>query len=127
MARALAPVCSGGLTEAVGDYVHTHGFIVLQLLPGKHICVDGTYVFICLLRQAFTDAAMRLYLPTILDVCRYTLEQWSASEEPVLFYLAARAFAFDVAATVLTGTRFDGNTLGAWLPSVTCPEPLKEQ
>ncbi|CAL8462567.1 g2100 [Coccomyxa elongata] len=64
-----------------------------------------------ILSQAFTDAAMRLYLPTVLDVCRYTLAQWSASEEPVLFYSAARAFAFDVAATVLTGTRFDGNTL----------------
>ncbi len=55
---------------------------------------------------------MRLYLPTILDVSRYTMEQWAASKEPVLFYSAARAFAFDIAATVLTGTRFDGDTLG---------------
>lgn len=62
--------------------------------------------------QAFTDAAMRLYLPTILDVARYTMAQWAASEEPVLFYQAARAFAFDIAATVLTGTQFDGDTLG---------------
>lgn len=70
---------------------------------------------------------MRLYLPTVLDVCRYTLEQWNAGEEPVLFYSAARAFAFDVAATVLTGTRFDGNTLGAWPSAETCPEPLTQQ
>ncbi|EIE23940.1 cytochrome P450 [Coccomyxa subellipsoidea C-169] len=64
-----------------------------------------------ILSQAFTEAAMRLYLPTILDVSRYTMEQWAASKEPVLFYSAARAFAFDIAATVLTGTRFDGDTL----------------
>ncbi len=67
---------------------------------------------------------MRLYLPTVLDVCRYTLEQWNASEEPVLFYSAARAFAFDVAATVLTGTRFDGNTLGACLPAIASPASM---
>lgn len=62
--------------------------------------------------QAFTEAAMRLYLPTILDVSRYTMERWEASKEPVLFYTAARAFAFDIAATVLTGTRLDGDILG---------------
>lgn len=69
--------------------------------------------------QAFTDAAMRLYLPTILDVANYTFQQWSESGSPVKFYGAARAFAFDVAATVLTGTRFDGDALGELFYCVT--------
>jgi cytochrome P450 len=68
--------------------------------------------------QAFTDAAMRLYLPTILDVANHTLQQWAASAEPIRFYEATRAFAFDVAATVLTGTRFDGDRLGEMDPRV---------
>ena len=62
--------------------------------------------------QAFTDAAMRQYMPSVLDVANRTLEQWAASSAPVTFYSAARCFAFDVAATVLTGARFDGGQLG---------------
>jgi len=70
--------------------------------------------------QAFTEAAMREYLPTILDVCSHTLEQWASSTEPVKFYGAARCFAFDVAATVLTGVRFDGGRLGRLLNKLSC-------
>ena len=66
--------------------------------------------------QAFTDAAMREYLPTITTVAMHTLEQWADSTEPLQFYSAARAFAFDIAATVLTGVRFDGDRLSEpWL------------
>ena len=61
--------------------------------------------------QAFTEAAMREYLPTILDVSRYTLEQWAGSAEPIKFYGAAKCFAFDVAAAVLTGVRFERRPL----------------
>ena len=61
--------------------------------------------------QAFTDAAMREYLPTIMAVATQTLEQWADSAEPLRFYHAARAFAFDIAATVLTGVRFHGDRL----------------
>ncbi|CAK0753854.1 hypothetical protein CVIRNUC_002252 [Coccomyxa viridis] len=64
-----------------------------------------------ILSQAFTDAAMREYLPTIMAVATHTLEQWADSTEPLQFYSAARAFAFDIAATVLTGVRFDGDRL----------------
>lgn len=64
------------------------------------------------LLQAFTEAAMREYLPTVLDVSSHTLEQWAGSTEPIKFYGAAKCFAFDVAATVLTGVRFDGDRLG---------------
>ena len=55
---------------------------------------------------------MRDYLPTVMDVCSHTLEQWASSTEPIKFYGGARCFAFDVAATVLTGVRFDGDKLG---------------
>ena len=65
-----------------------------------------------LLMQAFTEAAMREYLPTVIDVSSHTLEQWAGSMEPIKFYGAAKCFAFDVAATVLTGVRFDGDRLG---------------
>lgn len=70
--------------------------------------------------QAFTEAAMREYLPTVMDVCNHTLEQWASSSETVRFYGAARCFAFDVAATVLTGVRFDGDRLGAPLGILSC-------
>ena len=56
---------------------------------------------------------MRMYLPTVLDVVARTLRDWSAAQEPIRFYSAARSYAFDIAATVLTGTRFDGEQLGA--------------
>ena len=62
--------------------------------------------------QAFTEAAMREYLPTVMDVSSRTLEQWAGSTEPIKFYGAAKCFAFDVAATVLTGVRYDGDRLG---------------
>ncbi len=58
---------------------------------------------------------MREYLPTVMDVSSHTLEQWAGSTEPIKFYGAAKCFAFDVAATVLTGVRFDGDRLGMLL------------
>ena len=63
--------------------------------------------------QAFTDGAMRMYLPTVLDVVAGTLARWAAAEGPIKFYAATRSYAFDIAATVLTGTRLDGEQLGA--------------
>ena len=69
----------------------------------------------CTRAQAFTDGAMRSYLPIIMDVVEFTLDKWAGGGETVKFYSGARSFAFDVAATVLTGTRFDGDQLGcAW-------------
>lgn len=56
---------------------------------------------------------MRMYLPIVLDVVRRTLQDWAACSEPIKFYSATRSYAFDIAATVLTGTRFDGEQLGA--------------
>jgi hypothetical protein len=56
---------------------------------------------------------MRMYLPTVLDVVASTLAQWAAAPDPIRFYQATRSYAFDIAATVLTGTRLDGEQLGA--------------
>ena len=62
-------------------------------------------------------------MPSVLDVANRTLEQWAAAAAPVTFYSAARCFAFDVAATVLTGARFDGGQLGEGAPPTTLHSP----
>ena len=84
---------------------HTMATVLTDLCRWLHV-----KTVLCPL-QAFTDAAMREYLPTIMTVAMHTLEQWADSTEPLRFYSAARAFAFDIAATVLTGVRFDGDRL----------------
>ena len=66
---------------------------------------------------------MREYLPTVMDVSSHTLELWAGSTEPVNFYGAAKCFAFDVAATVLTGVRFDGDRLGVPPGKLSHPDP----
>lgn len=51
-------------------------------------------------------------MPAIADTVAATLDAW-AREGRVLAWPAARALAFDVAATVLVGTRFGSDTIRA--------------
>ena len=54
---------------------------------------------------------MREYTPAMLEVVHSSLAQWADGEGCVQLYSAARCFAFDVATTVLLGTRFDGDCI----------------
>ena len=55
---------------------------------------------------------MEGYVPPITETVAATLDAWAA-EGRVLAWPAARALAFDVAATVLVGTRFGSDTIRA--------------
>ena len=63
---------------------------------------------------------MEGYVPAITETVAATLDAW-AGEGRVLAWPAARALAFDVAATVLVGTRFGSDTIRA-RPALN-PEP----
>ena len=55
---------------------------------------------------------MEGYIPAVTETVAATLAAWAAKGR-VLAWPAARALAFDVAATVLVGTRFGSDTIRA--------------
>ncbi|KAK9838248.1 hypothetical protein WJX81_000081 [Elliptochloris bilobata] len=71
---------------------------------------ESTRLSIVISWSAFTEAAMEGYIPAIAETVAGTLAAW-ATEGRVLAYPAARSLAFDVAATVLVGTRFGIDTI----------------
>ena len=65
-------------------------------------------------------------MPAITETVAATLEAWAA-EGRVLAWPAARALAFDVAATVLVGTRFGSDTIRAHPALKLKPQTLNLQ
>lgn len=85
--------------------------------------------------QAFTEAAVREYVPLMLDITRQKCDAWAAADE-VIGWSQSHAYAFHIAAAILIGgdwdaaklqemqAHFESFTLGLYTPPLDFPGTL---